>query len=185
MEITEEINQQEKEGISEADQKKGDLFFTLLNGKTMKESISTSRGDFIVKFPKQGDIINISRIAAFMRNGIPAGNFDASGDYEIQKCATLDVIVDSGPAWFNQAKKNANFSWRNMPDAHFVDEVYAMALSFRQKVQNKLRGTEGNADSGYVKEISDGVSEDVGGGLFSGVGGTVKRSGSEPTGDNL
>ena len=185
MEITEEIKQQEKEGISEADQKKGDLFFTLLNGKTMKESVSTSRGEFVVKFPKQGDLINIARLAAFMRNGIPAGNFDDSGDYEIRKCATLDVMVDSGPAWFNQAKKDANFSWRNMPDANFVDEVYAMAIMFREKVQNRLRGIKGNADSGSIKEISDGVSKDVGGGLFSGVGGAVERSESESTGDNL
>ncbi|MCL2174478.1 MAG: hypothetical protein FWB73_00385 [Treponema sp.] len=185
MEITEEIKQQEKEGISEADQKEGDLFFALLNGKTVKETVSTSRGNFVIKFPKQNDLIAIGRLAAIMRNGISAGNFDVSGDYEIQKVATLDVVVDSGPAWFNQAKKDANFSWRNMPDAHFVDEVYAKALSFRQNVQTKLRGIERNANNKTAEEISDGVSKDVGGGLFSGVGGTVKRGGSESAGDNI
>jgi len=185
MEICEEIKTEAKEELSADDQKQGDLFFTLLNGQTMKEAVSTSRGEFVIKFPKQGDLISIARLAAFMRNGIPAGNFDASGDYEIQKIATLDVIVDSGPAWFNQAKKDANFSWRNMPDARFVDEVYAKALIFREKVQNRLRGIEGNADSGASKEIPDNVSKNVGDGLFQGVGGTVKRSEPKSAGDNL
>ena len=96
MEVTDEIKTDKIEPMSE--QKTGDLFFTMLSGKTVKETISTGRGDFVVKFPKQNDMITIARLAAFLRSGIPAGNFDTSGDFEIQKCATLDVIIDSCPA---------------------------------------------------------------------------------------
>ena len=181
MEITSEIKQDKTEPLD--DGKKGDLFFTMLNGSTVKETITTSRGNFVVKFPKQGDLITIARLAAFMRAGIPAGNFDSSGEYEIQKCATLDVVVDSGPAWFNKVKKDLNFSWRVIPDAGFVDEVYAKVLSFRQAVQTELRGIKSDAADGPPEEIPGGVPADVGGGLFSGVAGSTKRGGSEPAGN--
>jgi hypothetical protein len=182
--VTDEINS-EKTETAMTEEKQGGIFFTMLSGKTVKETVSTSRGDFVVKFPKQNDMITIARLAAFMRAGIPAGNFDASGDYEIQKCATLDVIVDSGPAWYNKAKKNPDFSWRNMPDAYFVDEVYAKALSFRQTVQAELRGIEGVANTGDAKEAPESVPKDVGGGLFSGIAGTIKRGRSKRTGSGV
>jgi hypothetical protein len=183
-EFTDEINS-EKTETAMTEEKQGDMFFTMLSGKTVKETVSTSRGDFVVKFPKQNDMIAIARLAAFMRTGIPAGNFDASGDYEIQKCATLDVIVDNGPAWFNKAKKAPEFSWRNMPDAYFVDEVYAKAMSFRQTVQAELRGVKGAADNGNAEETSESVPKNVGGGLFSGITGAVKRGRSKRAGSGV
>ena len=128
---------------NQADEEKSKLFYAMLNGQNVTDTIQTSRGDFFVKFPKQADLISISRIAAFMRGGLPASAFDAVSEYEIQKCATLDVMVISGPAWFENAhKKDKNFSWRDVPDAHFVNEVYAKALEFRQGVQNQLTGNK-------------------------------------------
>jgi len=182
-EFTTEINSGKEEALSE--EKKGDLFFTMLNGQTVKDTVKTSRGEFVVKFPKQADLITIARLSALMRAGIPAGNFDGTGEYEIQKCATLDVIVDSGPAWFNKAKKSPDFSWRNMPDANFVDEVYAKALSFRQEIQAELRGTAGNAAGEPTEKVSEGVSPNVGGGIFQGVAGRIKRGRSKPPGNNV
>jgi hypothetical protein len=173
-EITDEVKTDEEEALPE--EKKNDIFFALLNGKTVKDTVTTSRGDFVIKFPKQDDLLTIAKLSALMRSGIPAGNFDASGDYEIQKCATLDVTVVSGPAWFNKAKKDPKFSWRNMPDAGFVDEVYAKALSFRQEIQAELRGIAGNADSGTPEKVSESVSSDVGGGLFSGIASAIKKN---------
>jgi hypothetical protein len=178
MEITTEIKQEKAETLN--DDKKSDLFFTMLNGNTVQDTITTSRGDFTVKFPKQGDLINIARLAALMRAGIPAGNFDSSGEYEIQKCATLDVIIDTGPSWFNKIKKDLNFSWRNMPDAGFVDEVYAKALSFRAAVQEELRGIKSDAVTESAEEVSGSVPPDVGGGLFSGVASAIKRGRAKP-----
>ena len=177
MEIIDEIDLEDKEEIAE--QGKDDLFFAMLNGKTVSEKVATSRGEFVIKFPKQKDIIAISRLAAFMRGGIPAGNFDPAGDYEIQKCATLDITVENGPAWFNKAKKkDQNFSWRNVPDAGFVDEVYAKALSFRQEVQNRLRGIKETSNGGTAEEVSGSLPDDVGDGLFSGVARKTSGSGS-------
>jgi hypothetical protein len=177
MEYTEEIKQEKTETLPE--EKKDDIFFTMLNGQTVKETFTTSRGDFVIKFPKQGDLITIARQAAFLRMGFPAQNFDSSGEYEIQKCATLDVTVDSGPAWFNKLKKDPNFSWRDMPDAHFTDEVYTLALSFRATVQEKLKGNQGDGITGTTEEVSGGVPADVGNGAFQGITRKVTRGRSQ------
>lgn len=167
----------EKEAEISLDGKKDELFYAMLNGQTVTDEIKTSRGDFIVKFPKQKDIISIGRIAAFLRNGMPAVNFDSVSEYEIQKIATLDVVIESGPAWFESAKKkNKGFSWRDVPDAHFADEVYAKALQFRQEIQDDIAG-----DKKIVAEKSDeknaaDVSSDVGDGVFQGASGSAKRT---------
>jgi hypothetical protein len=170
MEVTDEIKEE-----NEAGENTDDLFYQMLNGQTAQETISTSRGDFVIKYPKQKDIITIARTAAFMRAGIPAANFDTAGDYEIQKIATLDITVESGPAWFNKAKKKPGFSWRDVPDANFVDEIYAKALSFRQEVQeqlNKIKKPHAKRPDG---EVSGSVPADVDDGLFSEVTSTHPR----------
>jgi len=183
VQITKEIEHDKTEAVTE--EKKNDLFFTMLNGNTVEETVTTSKGDFVIKFPKQADLITIARVAAYMRAGIPAGNFDSAGEYEIQKCATLDVTVTSGPAWFDKIKKDRNFSWRNMPDANFTDEVYAKALSFRQDVQAELRGIERDANNGIDEKGSEAIPSNVGSGLFSGTKRTVKRNRSKSTGDSV
>jgi hypothetical protein len=166
MKITDEISRENETLDAE---KEGDLFFAMLNGKTVEDTVSTSKGDFVVKFPKQKDVISIARTAAFLRSGIPASHFDSAGDYEIQKIAALDVMVESGPAWFEKIKKSPNFSWRYVPDAYFVDEVYAKALSFRQEIQEQLRGTKKPKPQNPSEEASGGLPADVGDGLFQGV----------------
>jgi len=172
MELTDDINNDDVT-VNQADEKKNKLFYAMLNGKTMSETIKTSRGEFTVNFPKQKDIISIGRIAAFMRGGLPATAFDAVSEYEIQKCATLDVMITGGPAWFEQArKKDKSFSWRDVPDAHFVNEVYAKALEFRQRVQNRLAGNKEAVAESPAGENAGDVSSDVGDGVFSGVAGS-------------
>lgn len=180
MELTKDIdsNEQEKaaETIASAD-KRHELFYAMLNGQTVTDEIKTSRGEFFVRFPKQKDIISIGRIAAFMRSGIPAANFDAIAEYEIQKVATLDVMITSGPAWFENVKnKNKNFSWRDVPDARFADEVYAKALQFRQTVQADIAGNQEIASEKPNTENAGGVSANVGDGLFQGTSGSAKRT---------
>lgn len=170
MEITEEI----KEEVFD-EKKQGDIFYTLLSGKTVKETIETSRGKFVVRFPKQKDMILIDRRIAAMRGGLPASSFDDIANFTLQKVAYLDVVVESGDEWFNNLKKeNRNFSWGDMPDTDFVDEVYVKAWSFRQKVQGDFKRDEEEAD----REDSDAkdVPENVGNGLFSGVAASSKRN---------
>ena len=90
MELTEEIKN--KDAVFD-DKKQEDIFYSLLNGKTVKETIETSRGNFVVKFPKQKDLIAIDRRVAAMRNGIPAANFDNDATFNLYKVAFLDVVV--------------------------------------------------------------------------------------------
>jgi len=137
MKICDEINTEGKEVSWDDNTDEG--FLLMLNGKSIMDTVKTSRGDFKVKYPKQKGLIIIGRLAALMRGGIPVSAIDASVEYEIQKCAALDVMVIGGPAWFEDAKKDPNFSWVNMPDSHFADEVYAKVLSFCTEVQEKLK----------------------------------------------
>lgn len=168
MEITEEIKNQDVFD----DKRQEDIFYALLNGKTVKETIETSRGKFVVKFPKQKDLLAIDRRVAIMRGGIPAANFDENANFNLQKVAFLDVVVESGENWFNKLKENNNFSWGDMPDVDFIDEVYIKAWTFRSEVQDKFKRNEGKTDSGTV--VSEDVQDSVGDGLFSGVAASTK-----------
>jgi hypothetical protein len=169
--------QEEKNAEIALGDKRSDLFYAMLNGQTVTDKIKTSRGEFTAKFPKQKDIISIGRIAAFLRSGIPAANFDPVSEYEIQKVATLNVMISEGPAWFENArKKNKSFSWRDVPDAHFVDEVYTKALQFREGVQEDIARDQEVAAEKPDRENAGGVSSDVGNGLFQGTSGSAKRT---------
>ena len=168
MEITEEIKNQDVFD----DKRQEDIFYALLNGKTVKETIETSRGKFVVKFPKQKDLLAIDRRVAIMRGGIPAANFDENANFNLQKVAFLDVVVESGENWFNKLKENNNFSWGDMPDVDFIDEVYIKAWTFRSEVQDKFKRNEGKTDSGTA--VSEDVQDSVGDGLFSGVAASTK-----------
>lgn len=169
MEITDEIKNEEY-----SEEKQNDIFYTLLSGKTYKETVETSRGNFVLKFPKQKDVMQIDRRVALMRGGVPAESFDAIANFNLQKVATLDVMVESGPKWYDNLKsKNPNFSWGDMPDGNFIDEVYSKAYTFRAEVQRKLGGDEEKT----ADKVSDGesVQADVDNGLFSGVAGKSER----------
>jgi hypothetical protein len=166
MEVTDEIK--EKGDAENAD----DLFFQLLNGKTVHEKIPTSRGEFTVKFPKEKDIERIGTLVAQRRMGVPATSFDVNTENSIYKCVVLDVIIEEGPSWYQSAKKkNASFSWRDMPDTDFIDEVYALAYSFRQTVQAKFKQAGKTPDG---EDGREGMEADVGDGLFSDIASTAE-----------
>ncbi|MDR1048101.1 MAG: hypothetical protein LBL64_10015 [Treponema sp.] len=177
MKLSDEIDREE-ENETPVKEKAGDLFFAMLNGKTFEETVSTSKGDFVLKFPKQKDIIAIARIAAYMRSGIPYGSFDAAGEYEIQKISVLDVMVESGPSWFNKIRKTPNFSWKDVPDASFVDEVYAKALSFRREAEERIRGIKKTPPESPVEEVSGDIPANVGDDVFSDIAVSAAGSGS-------
>lgn len=127
-----------------------DLFFAIARGKDATETVRTSRGDFEVKFPRMRDIEAIGRLTALRQNGIPANCFDPYVYALMQKIATLDILVLSGPSWYENAKKeSAGFSWQDMPSQAFVEEVYAKAYEFRGKVQENFERGAGD-DSGMA-----------------------------------
>jgi len=138
MKIYDEVNNKEGKEVS-LDGKTDDIFLLMMNGNTIIDTIKTSRGDFKVKYPKQEGLVIIGRLAAVMRGGVPSASIDALAEYEIQKCAVLDVTVIGGPAWFEEAKKTHNFSWIKIPDSNFSDEVYAKVLSFCTTVKERLK----------------------------------------------
>jgi hypothetical protein len=171
MKLTDDVASEAAEALPE--ERSEELFYALLNGRAATEKIGTSRGEFTVKYPKQRDILNIYRLAALARGGVPAGAFDANAEYEIQKCAALDVMVVGGPDWYESAKKkDRNFTWKDAPDAGFTDELYAKALSFRVEMQKQLQGDTGKP--GEV-DVGQGVQTAVGDGVFAGTSGTAKR----------
>ena len=42
-----------------------DLFTCLVMGKDVTSTVETSRGEFVVKFPKQKDVVSIGRVMAY------------------------------------------------------------------------------------------------------------------------
>lgn len=165
MELTDEIK-----GEGEDKKGEGELFFAMLNGKTVKETIHTRRGDFVVKYPKQRDLMLIDRKVASMRANIEAAQFDSSANSSMQAVAFLDTVVETGPEWYKAAKaKNSGFSWGDVPDSNFIFEVYVKALSFRNKVQEKLNGDGEKAPVALPEDLPRSVDKAVGDGVFSGV----------------
>lgn len=165
MQVVEEIKK-EDEVLEEKEL--NELFYKLARGKDVTEEIETSRGVFVVKFPKQKDLILAGRKAAFKRNGLSANALDYNSEQIVQKTSLLDIIVVSGPAWFENIKKiNKAFGWEEMPDANFIDEVFAKAYMFRNKVQEQFeqQNETRNIDTDGNENISGAVSK----GLFDGV----------------
>ena len=165
MKVVEEIKEK-KEVLEEKEL--NELFYQLARGKDVTEEIETSRGTFIIKFPKQKDIVLAGRKAAFKRNGLSANALDFNSEQIIQKTSLLDVIVISGPAWFENIRKiNKSFGWEEMPDANFIDEVFAKAYMFRNKVQEQFEQHDETRDND--KTGNENISSPVSEGLFDGI----------------
>ena len=171
MQITDEIKKDSGDALDAEHEE--DLFYQLLRGQTVKETIETSRGKFVVKFPKQKDMMLVDKRVAIMRGGVSADSYDITGNFNLQKVAFLDVVVESGEAWFNNLKASGNFSWSDMPDQEFVNEVFDKAWTFRQTVQARLRAHEKAADPKPVEQ--KGVQSAVGDGVFQGVSARATR----------
>lgn len=147
---------------------KVNMFNSIVMGKEVTETIHTSKGDFKVKYPRARDIQQIGKLQAYRLGGISIDSFDKNILALIQQAATLDVLIISGPTWFQNAKKeNVNFSWLDIPSQAFIMEVYAKAYEFRLKVQELIEsdGKEGNSGMDSVSDTKDNGSP----GLFNGI----------------
>jgi hypothetical protein len=172
MKIVDHIDTREQaERLTE--EQRDDLFTKLVKGKDATEEVETRQGKFTVKYPKAEDLIIIGKIAASRRNYRPVEGFDAETEMVNMMVSTLDVVVVSGPKWFEDAKKaNANFSFMEVPSRAFLAELYGKAYSFREKVERRLNEAEGSADSRIPSEKGDDGPVD--GGAF---GGSLQRAG--------
>lgn len=132
-----------------------DLFRNIILGKDVTEKIKTSLGEFEVKFPRTRDIEEIGRRTALRLNGIPVRCFDVDTYNIMNYVATLDVLIVDGPDWYKLAKRdNPTFSWSDIPDQAFIEEVYALAFNFRQEVQAKIKPNKTGEDK-QMAAVSD------------------------------
>jgi len=169
MEICREIEHKEP---AEPD-KHGDLFYALLNGQTVKETIETSRGSFVIRYPKPKDFRYIAILAARKRAQLPSGTLDKQIEEDINRISELDAIIESGPAWYENAKKkNPDFSFEEVPDVEFISELYVKAYQFREGIRARLRG---NKESAVREADNEAVQETMGDGIFQGVAAGIKR----------
>jgi hypothetical protein len=150
------------------EEEKDDFFTKMVMGKDVTEEITTSRGTFTVKYPKPKDMIAIGKIAAYRRNYKPVESFDVISENDNIMTATLDVVVVSGPEWYENAKKvNKFFSFMEAPSRKFLAEFYGKVYSFREQVDKCLDEGETPADQRVPAET--GADDDLDGGAFGGL----------------
>jgi hypothetical protein len=150
------------------EEEKDDFFTKMVMGKDVTDEIETSRGTFTVKYPKPKDMISIGKIAAYRRNYKPVEAFDVTSENDNIMTATLDVVVVSGPEWYENAKKiNKFFSFVEVPSRAFLAELYGKAYSFRGQVEKCLDEGETPADQRVPAE--EGAHDAVDGGAFGGL----------------
>jgi hypothetical protein len=167
MKVVDRIESQEQVERLAGDQR-DDYFTKMVTGKDVTEEVETARGVFTVKYPKSKDHLAIGRIMALRRNFKPVESFDAESEMINTMVSTLDVVVVSGPKWFEDAKKfNSNFSFLEVPSRAFLAELYGKAYSFRDKVESRLNEAEGPADQRIPPEKGDDGPVD--GGAFGGL----------------
>jgi hypothetical protein len=147
------------------EEKRDDFFTNLIMGKDVVEEVETSRGVFVLKYPTAADLISIGKVAAFRRNYKPVEAFDAETEMLITTTSTLDIVVVSGPKWFEDAKtKNKNFTFMEVPSREFIAELYGKAYSFREKIEQSFNTSKEPADKPISAER--GNAEAVDGGAF-------------------
>jgi hypothetical protein len=167
MKVVDRIETQEQvEKLTE--EQRDDFFTKLVMGKDVTEEVTTGKGVFTVKYPKSKDFLAIGRVMSLRRNYKPPESFDAESEMVNTMTSTLDVVVVSGPKWFEDAKKaNQNFSFLEVPSRAFLAELYGKAYSFREQVEQRFDQAEGSADKRVPAET--GNDDTVDGGAFGGI----------------
>jgi hypothetical protein len=164
MQLKDRVETQEQiEKLTE--EQRDDYFTKLIMGKDVTDEVETSRGKFEIKYPIAADFVAIGKIAAFRRNYKPVDAFDLETEMLITMLSTLDIVVLSGPPWFEKAKREIkNFSFSEVPSRVFISELYGKAYSFRKEVELLIDSPEESTN----KRISTdpGIDEAVGGGAF-------------------
>jgi hypothetical protein len=151
-----------------SEKERDDLFTQLVMGKDATEEVETSRGKFVVKYPKGSDMMAIGRIAAYRRDYKPASAFDVQTDMLNVMASTLDAVVVSGPPWFEAAKTaNKNFTFLEVPSREFINELYGKAYTFRVQVDKRFEAEAGSGDKRVPAE--PGATAAVDGGAFGGL----------------
>lgn len=152
----------------------GELFYALLNGKCIEEDITTSRGVFTVRYPTPRDEATIDRKVAIARNGIAEAQYSTSANNTMYIIAFLNTVIVKGPEWYERAKSNKPDIWGDIPDAAFIGEVFSGAITFRNRVQEELKGDTKHQDNPTSNPIDSNIPTPVGDGVFKGVASSTK-----------
>jgi hypothetical protein len=175
MGVVDRIDNNHAEKLTE--EQKDDLFTQLIMGKDYTEEVETSRGNFVVKFARADDDLAIGKIAAARRSFRPVEGFDDETEMTNIMASTLDVIVVSGPEWFENAKKlNKNFTFLEVPSRTFLAELYGKAYSFRDKIEKSFVEEGESVNRGLPSKAGDNGA--VGNGVFEGLSSEQGESGS-------
>jgi hypothetical protein len=147
------------------EEQRDDLFTQMIMGKDVTEEVETSKGRFVIKYPKNADHLTIGKISAARRNYKPIESFNVETEMINIMASTLDVMVVSGPKWFMDAKKlNSNFSFLEVPSRAFLSELYVKAHSFRDEVEQRL--DKGEEPSSKRVPSAKSADDPVDGGAF-------------------
>jgi hypothetical protein len=142
-----------------------DLFTKLVMGKDVTTDVVTSRGTFTIKYPKPKDTLAIGRLVSFRRNNYPIESFDTATESINIMVSTLDIVVVSGPPWFERAKKSSsNWDWTMVPDIKFLRELYEKVSTFRLEVESGFDKTTTRGDTSL--STTKNTHETVDSGVF-------------------
>lgn len=172
MEVVNEIKKSDELEVFTKEEQ-DDLFMQLVRGKDVTEKVETSRGEFIVKYPKQKDMISIGRLTAYKHRNLNVNCFDEDTEAMIKITSYLEVCVVDGPAWYKNARnEKSDWSWEDIPDSEFITDLFVKAQTFRQKVASTFTK---NAESKTDRVSTDTSDTDtLDNGLFSDIAGSKK-----------
>lgn len=163
MQLVDKIDTRERvEKLTE--ERRDDFFVRMITGKDVTEDVETSKGVFTLKYPKAKDLLSIGRIAAFRRDFKPVDGYDAGTEMLNIMAATLDVMVVSGPRWFEDAKKQIQtfLFWRRRAVSSSRNFT-VKRIRFERTLSAALIREKGRTISEYLPQGDD---DPMGGGAF-------------------
>ena len=144
----------------ESEKKGQDIFLKLLNGEDIIETVDLGKkGVFKIKYPLSKDYLAIDRQKAILRNNIPPGSFDPTGNTDIEVYATLNVIVVDGPPTWKKCKSILDY-----PDETLLTELYRRWLRHTREIRELIELVD--VRDATVKSESVSESKTVGNGTF-------------------
>ena len=136
----------------------------LLKGEDIYDTLSTSRGNFKMIYPRprvlrQIQVMLVERYHGQNLNNIPDKTLRNSEVY-----ATLDAVITEAPDWWDSLDSS-----EDCPDDDLILQLYRGYLRFYGKVQQKIKRPERKPGVDSKKQPLRNEKEIVGNGSFSGI----------------
>lgn len=108
-----------------------EIFSKLLRGEDLTQTVKSSRGEFVFRYPTNGDKIEIERLKSAMLENVNIEKADGETLLMISAIASIDVCLVTAPKWWKGAKA--------CPDRYLLGELYRGFLQRCIEVQEVLR----------------------------------------------